>query len=160
MTYFIKVKKTNWLHSSFTRPLWLGGNKSASGSWTWADGNVISWVRWAPDALEEEASPRYLLLEPDTGNMTSQAPEDERAYFVCEVEMAGQFTFDRNYIVFNMMTSSNGNIFRVTVPLWGESTGDRWIPLTTVSDAELSCFLLEMAGPFIFISGWLDLVVK
>ena len=29
-----------------------------------------------------------------------------------------------------MMTSSNGNIFRVTGPLWGEFTGHRWIPLT------------------------------
>ena len=29
-----------------------------------------------------------------------------------------------------MMTSSNGNIFRVTGPLCGESTRDRWIPLT------------------------------
>ena len=27
----------------------------------------------------------------------------------------------------NMMTSSNGNIFRVTGSVWGESTGDRWI---------------------------------
>ena len=25
-----------------------------------------------------------------------------------------------------MMTSSNGNIFRVTDPLWGKSTGHRW----------------------------------
>ena len=40
-----------------------------------------------------------------------------------------------------MMTSSNGNIFRVTGPLWGESTGHRWIPLTNASDAELWCFL-------------------
>ena len=40
-----------------------------------------------------------------------------------------------------MMTSSNGNIFRVTGPLWGESTGHRWIPLTKASDAELWCFL-------------------
>ena len=30
-----------------------------------------------------------------------------------------------------MMTSSNGNIFRVTGPLWGEFTGHRWIPLTS-----------------------------
>ena len=29
-----------------------------------------------------------------------------------------------------MMTSSNRNIFRVTGPLGGEFTGDRWIPLT------------------------------
>ena len=27
-----------------------------------------------------------------------------------------------------MMTSSNGNIFCVTGPLWGEPTGHRWIP--------------------------------
>ena len=39
------------------------------------------------------------------------------------------------------MTSSNGNIFRVTGPLWGESIDDRWIPLTKASDVELWCFL-------------------
>ena len=36
-----------------------------------------------------------------------------------------------------MMTSSNGNIFRVTGPLCGEFTGHRWIPRTKASDAEL-----------------------
>ena len=40
-----------------------------------------------------------------------------------------------------LMTSSNGNIFRLTGPLWGEFTGRRWIPLTKASDAELWCFL-------------------
>ena len=40
-----------------------------------------------------------------------------------------------------MMTSSNGNIFRVTGPLSGEFTGHRWIPLTKASDAELWSFL-------------------
>ena len=40
-----------------------------------------------------------------------------------------------------MMTSSNGNIFRVTGPLWGEFTGHRWIPLTRASGADLWCFL-------------------
>ena len=39
-----------------------------------------------------------------------------------------------------MMTSSNGNIFRVTGPLCGEFTGHRWIPLTKASDAGLWCF--------------------
>ena len=39
-----------------------------------------------------------------------------------------------------IMTSWNGNIFRVTGPLWGESTGHRWIPHTKASDAELWCF--------------------
>ena len=40
-----------------------------------------------------------------------------------------------------MMTSSNGNIFPVTGHLCGEFTGDRWIPRTKTSDAELWCFL-------------------
>ena len=39
------------------------------------------------------------------------------------------------------MTSSNGNIFRFTGPLWGESTGHRWIPLTKAGGAEIWCFL-------------------
>ena len=38
---------------------------------------------------------------------------------------------------FSMMTSSNGNIFRVTVHLCGEFTGPRWIPRTKASDAEI-----------------------
>ena len=42
-------------------------------------------------------------------------------------------------LVFGMMTS-NGNI-RVTGPLWGESTGQRWIPLTKASGTEHLCFL-------------------
>ena len=40
-----------------------------------------------------------------------------------------------------MMTSSNGNIFRVTGPLCGEFTGHRWIPRIKASDVELWCFL-------------------
>ena len=35
------------------------------------------------------------------------------------------------------MTSSNGNIFRVTGHLCGEVPGPRWIPRTKASDAEL-----------------------
>ena len=43
-----------------------------------------------------------------------------------------------------MMTSSNGSIFRVLVtgPLWGESSGRRWIPLTKASDSGLWFFLI------------------
>ena len=41
-----------------------------------------------------------------------------------------------------VMASSSGNIFRVTGPLWGESTGDLWIPPTKDSDTELWCSLM------------------
>ena len=43
-------------------------------------------------------------------------------------------------LTFYMMTSSNGNDFRVTVPLCGEFTALRWFPNTKASDAEPWCF--------------------
>ena len=46
---------------------------------------------------------------------------------------------------FLMITSWNGNIFRVTGPLCREFTGHWWIPLTKASDAELWCFLWSAA---------------
>ena len=45
----------------------------------------------------------------------------------------------------NMMISSHGNIFRVTGPLWGESTGHRWIPLTRPASQSIGgCFDLRL----------------
>ena len=52
----------------------------------------------------------------------------------------------------SMMTSSNGNIFRVTGPLCGEFTGHRWLPHTKAIDAELWCFL--WSAPW--INGWVN----
>ena len=52
----------------------------------------------------------------------------------------------RNWILymvafhFIMITSSNGNIFRVIGPLCGEFTGHRWIPHTKASDALFDVF--------------------
>ena len=67
-----------------------------------------------------------------------QCPHDPWGEHDCShAEDAGAICSE--YIL--MMTSWNGNIFRVTGPLWGESTGHRWIPLTNVSCAELWCFL-------------------
>ena len=40
-----------------------------------------------------------------------------------------------------MMTSFNGNIFRVTGTLCGEFTGHRWIPFAKAGDAEIRCFV-------------------
>ena len=53
-------------------------------------------------------------------------------------------------LLWNMMMSSNGNIFHVTGPLCGEFTSDRWIPLTKASDMELLMFSLICAR----INGW------
>ena len=39
---------------------------------------------------------------------------------------------------FIMMTSSKvGNFSRATGPLWGDSTGHRWIPLTKARDSDV-----------------------
>ena len=46
---------------------------------------------------------------------------------------------------FSMMTSLNGNIFRVIGPSCGEFTGHQWIPRTEASDAELWCILWSAA---------------
>ena len=47
------------------------------------------------------------------------------------------------------MTSSNGNIFRVTGHLCGAFTSHRWIPSTKASDAELWCLLWSA-----WMNGW------
>ena len=41
------------------------------------------------------------------------------------------------------MASSNGNIFRVTVPFLQEFIGYRWILLTKASDAEFFIYFLS-----------------
>ena len=50
------------------------------------------------------------------------------------------------------MTSSNGNIFRITGNLCGEFTGPLWIPHTKASDAELWCFLWSAPQ----MNGWVN----
>ena len=42
------------------------------------------------------------------------------------------------------MTSSSGNIFRITGPLWRKFSGHRWITLTKARDAELWCILWRL----------------
>ena len=49
-------------------------------------------------------------------------------------------SFSMKLRVVSMMTSSNGNFFRVPGHLCGEFIGHRWIPCTKTSDAELWCF--------------------
>ena len=53
--------------------------------------------------------------------------------------LVSKFLF--TYMEFDMMTSANGNIFRVTGHLCRVFTGPRWIPRTKASGAERWCFL-------------------
>ena len=63
------------------------------------------------------------------------------SYGVCCIGASLQFQLKARTWLQRMMTSSNGNIFRVTGHLCGEFTGPRWISRTKASDAELWCFL-------------------
>ena len=51
-----------------------------------------------------------------------------------------------------MMTSSNGNTFRVTGPLCGEFTGHRWIPRTKSQ----WCGTLMFSLIYAWINGWVN----
>ena len=53
----------------------------------------------------------------------------------------GDNPFPKSVITLHMMTSSNGNTFRVTGHLCGKFTGHRWISHTKASDVELWCLL-------------------
>ena len=59
------------------------------------------------------------------------------------------YTWDDQW---DVMTSSNGNIFHGTSPLSGEFTSHRFIPLTKASYAKLWCFPLICA----WINGWVN----
>ena len=55
------------------------------------------------------------------------------------------YSFVRNilwwsiFFVSHMMILWHRNDFHITGPLWGESTGDWWIPLTRTSNVEIRC---------------------
>ena len=62
-----------------------------------------------------------------------------KCFFVYRLH--GSFPWEYWMVMDYTMTSSNGNIFRVTGHLCRELTGHRGSPRTKVSDAELWCFL-------------------
>ena len=60
----------------------------------------------------------------------------------CKTIWRNGFDDERYVGSISYITTAQGNIqHNITGPLWGESTGDRWIPLTKASDAELWCLL-------------------
>ena len=74
-------------------------------------------------------------------NMLTSDSRLEFRCLVCLVITLENITFIEQEILYDaMMTSSNGNIFRVTDSLWGEFAGHRWVPLTKASNADLWCF--------------------
>ena len=125
----------------FTGPGWIPLTKASDAEiwyliYAWINGWVIN--REAGDLRRNRAHydltvmvwsifSSSLLIE-ENGAWNLRILELQMNYYDCFTDRA-------------MMTSSNGNIFRVTGHLCGEFTGPRWIPRTKASDAELWCFL-------------------
>ena len=84
-----------------------------------------------------------ILVTSSTGSWTSGTASDSNFVEMTIFLFQGRSSTSQELCtrLITMMTSSKGNIRRVTDPLWGESTGQRRIPLTNASDAELWCFL-------------------
>ena len=62
---------------------------------------------------------------------------------LCDVITCDGYEFeesDTGKNILNMMTSSNGAIFRVTGHLCGEFTGSRWLPRTKPMTRSLAAF--------------------
>ena len=115
----------------------------------------MAWCRIEPQAIirsNDDPVSQLEYIAVDRPRCVLRSPKSVSAYsssVICT--MVGNYTLkcqrgDMRYWPEiephnRMLTSWNGNIFRVTGNLWGELTCHRWIPRTKASDAELWCFL-------------------
>ena len=118
----------------------------------------FEWLLWHWSSLGQ------LNLEPTRPNglVGCKVPSDLVKISVKEATHMGFYYIMTQYFctyassgpceLYQMMTSSNGNLFNVPGLLCGEFTGHRWIPLTTANAAELWCFLWSTP----WINGWVN----
>ena len=104
-------------------------------AWSWRElmPDICIWTAMLNDSHNQ----RYILdIQIDRGIPHHLFYAFRGLPFLYSLEISGaDFTN-----ILCMMTSSNGNISRITGHLWGKFTGHRWIPSTKASDAELWCF--------------------
>ena len=87
-----------------------------------------------------------VMIDPNRSHICIPVAAVELSWYVSNCDPVKSDKYVYNSMITSpsivcMMTSSNGNIFRVTGPLCGEFTGHRWIPLAKASDTELWCYL-------------------
>ena len=104
---------------------------------------TISWFQF--NSISKITLDGYLLISFLLDREIKQFKKhySSKNWILLKLSPHSQLVAWKRYLV--MMTSSNGNIFRVTGHLCGEftGTGPRWIPHTKASDAELWYFLLS-----------------
>ena len=76
-----------------------------------------------------------IIISPFDAYWRTEVIINEIEYFILACDVAMKLVYDECLIC--MMTSSNGNILRVTGHLSGEPTVHRWIPHTKASDTQL-----------------------
>ena len=134
-TIFFKCLSVNENHCMFIKmPLNFVLNGSINESI-----QVLSW-RWIgnkqfPEPMMTQLSDAYMRQWIPFRKIRSQFKYNY-AFVAIKSHMCSPATYPCP-----MMTSSNGNIFRVTGHLCGKFTGPRWIPHTKASDVELWCLL-------------------
>ena len=114
--------------------------------------------RWNPASFSDTlSSPYFLLWRVEITKTFSSVPICCEPFFGITITLVTDhaciWQVWPEQATLNMMTSSNGNIFRVSGPLCGDFIDHRWIPLTKASDVELWCFL--SSAPW--INGWINI---
>ena len=130
----------NGISNSIISQHWDG-----AGSWNpswWKTGTSLSYMvnAMATDVLASPGTGISVVMMHDNSYSGHEFEEWSGAKRTPQ-SVAGELTNDYVMSYSCMMTSPNGNIFRVTGHLCGEFTGPRWIPHTKASGAELWCFL-------------------
>ena len=104
-------------------------------------GTIVIWWCWITLAVKTSNNDRHawnLILESRKLISVEVKSSIVLGKIQSTHEIDDDSVFNTGYM--NMMTSANGNVFRVTGPLCREFTGHRWIPRTKASDAELDVF--------------------
>ena len=101
----------------------------------WSLWHVIYWNN--PMFLTLKQVHRNVSWWPSLNRIVSVCPiEITRFPAIIHYKMAWCHLISLHYIV----TSSNWNVFSVAGPLWGESTGHRWSPLSKAGDVQFDVF--------------------
>ena len=139
--YIVTLSLFGWAHTQNDPWLWFGAGEIVRVTCTRVNnclGISDATMKDMGNRLHEFASRCCKSLSGDRPQLPVHAVEGQNLF--CSVYQWSVRAVATNWTSIYMMTSSNGNFFRVAGPLCGEFTGHRWIPRTKGSDAELLYF--------------------
>ena len=116
---------------------------------------MITWINDVPNCYQENLLVIYVGACYNTDpfykiSLSMTATDNKNVHLTLIGKLLSVCCLGENY---DMTASSNGNIFCVTGPLWGKSTGHWWIPITKASDAEPFFMPPPLGAGGIMLSG-------